>query len=225
MATEQQSAAERVGGAPAEAAGEGGASLATADTKQGQHPKTPRKRPPLVVRLLERYVFIYLFIVFLGLALDALLRQQMNTQGQSFLGVLAWAGTVLYAVALVVLLAAFSLRLRLRERHSRALWLLYLGLAALLVARGYFSASLLEPELLQGTWPLVMADVGLFGGTAILLGMIAGAVHVLRSAARRAERRAQRVRLPRLRRQNPAPGSDAAQEGDLAVGGDEMAEA
>jgi hypothetical protein len=228
MATEQRSAAERAGGAPAEAAGESGAPLAKDPaTMVGgvQSPKIPWKRPPFVVRLLERYVFIYFFIVFLGLAMDALLRQQMNVQGQQFIGVLAWAGTALYAVALVVLLAAFSLRLRLRERHSWALWLLYLGLAALLVARGYFTASLLEPELLQGTWPLVMADVGLFGATAIFLGMIAGAIHVLRSAARRAQRRAQQVRLPRLRRQNLGPGSDAAKEGELAVGGDEMAEA
>jgi hypothetical protein len=101
------------------------------------------------------------------------------------------------------------------------LWLLYLGLVALLVARGYFTVSLLEPALGSGTLSLVMVDVGLFGATAIFLGMIAGVVDLLRLTAQRAER----VRLPRLRRQTLTPSSDAATDGELAAGGDEMVEA
>jgi hypothetical protein len=81
-----------------------------------------------------------------------------------------------------------------------------LGLAGLLVARGYFSASLLLPDVPQGNVSLVMSDVGLGAGTAIVLGMIWGVVDVAIFAARRAEARARRVRLPRFGRRKAAEG-------------------
>ncbi len=84
--------------------------------------------------------------------------------------------------------------------RSKSIWLLFLGLAGLLVARGYFSASLLLPNVPQGDLSLVMSDVGLGAGTAIVLGMIWGAVDVAIYAARQAEAQARRVRLPRFRR-------------------------
>jgi hypothetical protein len=159
-----------------------------------------RKRSPFWLRALRGYVFAYLFIVALGWAVDTLLRSQLDTQQRDVVNLIAWVSTALYALALMGLLVTFSARLRLRHTRSKSIWLLFLGLAGLLVARGYFSASLLLPDVPQGNVSLVMSDVGLGAGTAIVLGMIWGVVDVAIFAARRAEARARRVRLPRFGR-------------------------
>jgi hypothetical protein len=64
--------------------------------------------------------------------------------------------------------------------------------AGLLVARGYFSASLVLPQLQQEPWPSLLADVGLLGATLVLLGLVAG----MFDAVRWVFRRLGRVRLP-----------------------------
>ncbi len=181
-------------------AGDATASSASTASKAAKAGEPARGRSPFWVRLLQRYVFAYLFIVALGLAVDVLLRSQLNSQQQDALNLLALASTVLYALALVVLLVSFSARLHLRHRRSKSIWLLYLGLAGLLVARGYFSASLLLPNVPQGNLSLVMSDLGLGAGSAIVLGMIWGVVDVAIFAARQAGARARKVRLPHFRR-------------------------
>jgi hypothetical protein len=183
-----------------------------ANGKTGPTGAMPQVRSPFWVRLLQRYVFLYLFIVALGLVVDALLRTGMDSQARDVVSVLAWVSTALYALALVVLLVSFSTRLHLRRRRSKAIWLLYLGLAGFLVARGYYSASLLEPGIPQGTVAVVMGDLGLFSATAIVLGMIWGALDLIVYTARRSARRAERLRLPRFRRPAQTPLQEHGQE-------------
>ncbi len=159
-----------------------------------------RRRSPFWLWIVQGYLVAYLFIVVLGFAVDTLLRSHLDAQQRDVVNLLAWVTTALYALALVVLLVMYTARLHLRHRRSKSLWLLFLGLAGLLVARGYFSASLLLPNVPQGELSLVMSFVGLGAGTAIVLGMIWGAVDGAIYAARQARERARHVRLPRFRR-------------------------
>jgi drug/metabolite transporter (DMT)-like permease len=159
-----------------------------------------RRQSPFWLWIVQGYLFAYLFIVALGFLVDTLLRSHLDAGQRDVVNLLAWVTTVLYALALVVLLLMYASRLRLRHHRSKSLWLLFLGLAGLLVARGYFSASLLVPNVPQGDLSLVMSDVGLGAGTAIVLGMIWGAVDGTIYAARQARERARHVRLPRFRR-------------------------
>ena len=172
-----------------------------------------RRRPRFWLWVVQGYLVAYLFIVALGWVLDTVLRSQLDTQQRDAVNTLAWVTTGLYALALVVLLVSFTVRLHLRHRRSKSIWLLFLGLAGLLVARGYFSASLLVPNFPQGSLSVVMSDVGLGAGTAIVLGMIWGVFDVAIYAARQARAQARRVRLPRLGRRSGAGSGDAHVEG------------
>lgn len=149
-----------------------------------------------VVRVSQLYMLGYFAIVVVAVVADVLLRQQLDAPAQSAVTLLATASTALYFLALVLLLVGFSARLRLFRRRSAGLKLLYAGVAALLIARGYFSASVVLPELQRGPWPAIMADVGLLGATLIVLGLVVGVIDAVRFAFARAAR----VRLPGPRR-------------------------
>src|SRR5262249_31919915 len=103
---------------------------------------------------------------------------------QRMVRTLAWVSTGVYAVALVVVLVRFGLRLRRGKRHTWGLRLLYLGVASGLVARGYLGASLVMPQLQRGALPTVMANLGLFAGTVVLLGLILSMVEMGRFVGR-----------------------------------------
>jgi len=147
-----------------------------------------RERRSLVssflVRFSQIYVFLYLLIIVLALVVDVLLRQQLDAERQRLVGTLGWVSTGLYAVALVVVVVTFGLRLHRGRRHTWGLRLLYLGVASGLVARGYLGASLVMPQLQQGPLPTIMANLGLFAGTSILLGLILSMVDVVRFLGR-----------------------------------------
>src|SRR5262249_10208628 len=135
-------------------------------------------------RVTQGYIFLYLILMGRALVGDVLLRQQMDAQGRELVGTLAWVSTGLYALALVVVLVTFGLRLHRGKRHTWGLRLLYLGLASGLVARGYFGASFVRPELQRGILPTLMTDVGLFAATVILIGLLLSMVDTVRFVGR-----------------------------------------
>jgi len=192
METKQQGADE-VARARAAAAYE------TLRGRQGGAGGRERRRRSLassfLVRFSQIYVFLYLVIILLALVMDVLLRQQMDAERQRLVETLAWASTVLYGVALVVVLVTFALRLHRGKRHTWGLRLLYLGVASGLVARGYFGASLVMPELQREPLPSVMANLGLFAGTVILLGLILSMVDAVRFLGRTVVGWVNRVRM------------------------------
>lgn len=191
-----------------EARAEGPGALATADDGPANGTHTDgevgargkrRSRSRLGRRLVKAsqlYVFGYIVIVLVAVLFDVLLRRRLDAQVQSTVTLLATASTLLYFLALVLLLVGYSARLRLFRRRSAGLKLLYAGVAALLIARGYFSAGIVLPDLQRGLWPPIMGDVGLLGATLIVLGLVVGVIDAMRFAATRAAR----VRLPRRKK-------------------------
>jgi hypothetical protein len=181
------------------------AAYGTPRGRQGGAGGPERQRRSLVssflVRFSQIYVVLYLIIILLALVLDVLLRQQMDAERQRLVETLAWASTGLYAVALVVVLVTFALRLHRGKRHTWGLRLLYLGVASGLVARGYFGASLVMPKLQREPLPPIMANLGLFAGTVILLGLILSMLDAVRFLGRTVVGWVNRVRmhLPWLR--------------------------
>jgi len=188
--TEPKRTGEKVATLPEVAGGRDGAGRR--GKRRGREASLERR----LVKLSQVYVFSYVVIVLFAVASDVWLRTRLDQPVQSAVVLLATASTVLYFVALGMLLVAFSARLGVLRHHSLGLRLLYAGVAALLVARGYFSASLVLPQLQQGPWPSLLADVGLLGATLVLLGLVVG----MFDAVRWVFRRLGRVRLPRRKK-------------------------
>lgn len=172
----------------------------SADTgRQGPNKKPGRSRVSrAVVQLSQVYMLGYFVLVVIAVAADVLLRRQVNDETDQAVAALAVASTALYFLALALLLVGYSARLRVLRRRSAGLKLLYAGVAALLIARGYFSAGVVLPKIQREPWPAILADVGLLGATLIVLGLVASAIDAVRFALVRAAR----VRPPRLRRKD-----------------------